>query len=45
VLGVVVRELRNPGRRRASMVESWAIHWHMVALLWVIIFALFYVMR
>lgn len=45
VLGVLVRELRNPGRRRASMVESGAIYWHMVDLLWVIIFALFYVMR
>jgi nitric oxide reductase NorE protein len=45
VLGVLVRELRNPGRRRASMVEAGAIYWHMVDLLWVIIFALFYVMR
>lgn len=45
VLGVLVRELRNPSRRRASMVESGAIYWHMVDLLWVIIFALFYVMR
>lgn len=44
-LGVCVRELRNPGRRRASMVESGAVYWHMVDLLWVIIFALFYVMR
>jgi nitric oxide reductase NorE protein len=45
VLGVVVRELRNPSRRRASMVESGAIYWHMVDLLWVVIFALLYVMR
>jgi nitric oxide reductase NorE protein len=45
VLGVVVRELRNPSRRRATMVESGAVYWHMVDLLWVIIFALFYVMR
>jgi len=45
VLGTVIRELRNPGRRRATVVESGAVYWHMVDLLWVIIFALFYVMR
>ncbi|MBV5242016.1 MULTISPECIES: cytochrome c oxidase subunit 3 family protein [Mycolicibacterium] len=45
VLGVLVRELRNPGRRRASLVESGAVYWHMVDLLWVVIFALLYVMR
>ncbi|OMC37357.1 cytochrome C oxidase subunit III [Mycobacterium sp. GA-1841] len=45
VLGVIVRELRNPSRRRASVVESSAIYWHMVDLLWVIIFGLLYVVR
>jgi nitric oxide reductase NorE protein len=45
VLGVLVRELRTPGRRRVWMVESGATYWHMVDLLWVIIFALLYVMR
>lgn len=45
VLGVVVRDLRNPRRRRISMVESGATYWHMVDLLWVAIFALLYVMR
>lgn len=45
VLGVVVRELRNPSGRRPWMVEAGATYWHMVDLLWVIIFALFYVMR
>lgn len=45
VLGVVVRELRNPARRRISMVETGATYWHMVDLLWVIIFGLLYVMR
>jgi nitric oxide reductase NorE protein len=45
VLGALVRELRNPGRRRPEVVESGAVYWHMVDLLWVIIFALFYVMR
>lgn len=45
VLSVIVRELRNPARRRASVVEAGAIYWHMVDLLWVIIFGLLYVMR
>lgn len=45
ILGVVVRELRNPRRQRMSMVESGAIYWHMVDLLWIVIFGLLYVMR
>ena len=45
ILGIVVRELRNPRRRRMSMVESGAIYWHMVDLLWIVIFGLLYVMR
>lgn len=45
ILGVVVRELRNPRKRRLSMVESGATYWHMVDLLWIVIFALLYVMR
>ena len=43
VLGVLVRELRT--RRRPSMVESGAVYWHMVDLLWIVIFGLLYVMR
>ena len=45
ILGITVRELRNPRRRRAFMVESGATYWHMVDLLWIVIFALLYVMR
>jgi nitric oxide reductase NorE protein len=45
ILGVVTRELRNPRRRRMFMVESGATYWHMVDLLWIVIFALLYVMR
>ena len=45
IMGIVVRELRNPRKRRISMVESGAVYWHMVDLLWVIIFGLLYVMR
>jgi nitric oxide reductase NorE protein len=44
-LGVLVRELRNPARRRTSIVESGGVYWHMVDLLWVSIFAMFYVVR
>ncbi|OBB56655.1 cytochrome C oxidase subunit III [Mycobacterium sp. 852013-51886_SCH5428379] len=45
VLGVMVRELRNTGRRRTTLIESGAVYWHMVDLLWVVIFGLLYVMR
>jgi nitric oxide reductase NorE protein len=44
VLGVCVRELRSP-RRRASLMEQGATYWHMVDLLWIVIFGLLYVMR
>ncbi|CAN5347822.1 cytochrome c oxidase subunit 3 family protein [soil metagenome] len=42
-LGVSVVELR--GARRVAMVETGATYWHMVDLLWIVIFALLYVMR
>jgi nitric oxide reductase NorE protein len=42
-LGVVYAELRN--RKRVAPVETGATYWHMVDLLWVVIFALLYVMR
>jgi nitric oxide reductase NorE protein len=41
----VVRELRDSGQRRSSMVEQGATYWHMVDLLWIVIFGLLYVMR
>ena len=44
-LGVVGVELRRPQLRRIWMVESGATYWHMVDLLWIVIFALLYVMR
>ena len=44
-LGVCVRELKNPGRQRLMVIESGALYWHMVDLLWVVIFGLIYVMR
>jgi nitric oxide reductase NorE protein len=45
VLVVVNRELRSPSRRRSWIVESGAVYWHMVDLLWVVIFALLYLVR
>jgi nitric oxide reductase NorE protein len=44
-LGIVLRELRAPDHGRTWLVESGAIFWHMVDLLWVVIFALLYLMR
>ncbi|HVU71930.1 MAG TPA: cytochrome c oxidase subunit 3 [Mycobacteriales bacterium] len=44
VLGIVLRELRRP-EPRAWFAEAGGIYWHMVDLLWVLIFALLYVMR
>jgi nitric oxide reductase NorE protein len=45
ILGFCVRELRVPGRRRMSIIEQGATYWHMVDLLWIVIFGLLYVMR
>lgn len=44
-LGVTFVELRSPKLLRVSMVETGATYWHMVDLLWIVIFALLYVMR
>jgi nitric oxide reductase NorE protein len=45
ILGVNVRELRAPKRRRITLVEQGATYWHMVDLLWIAIFGLLYVVR
>jgi nitric oxide reductase NorE protein len=45
VLGVVVRELRNPRKQRPTMVEQGALYWHMVDVIWLFIFAVLYLMR
>jgi nitric oxide reductase NorE protein len=45
VVGVVLRELRNPALCRVSVVETGAVYWHMVDLLWLAVFALLYVTR
>mgnify|MGYP002399508032 FL=1 len=45
VLGVAVREIGSPARRSQELVETCATYWHTIDFLWVLIFALLYVMR
>jgi nitric oxide reductase NorE protein len=45
VLGVVVYQLWSPARRSQQLVETGATYWHTVDFLWVLIFALLYVLR
>lgn len=44
-LGVIIYQLKSPARRSQELIETGATYWHMVDFLWVIIFALLYVMR
>ncbi|WAJ44495.1 cytochrome c oxidase subunit 3 family protein [Mycobacterium sp. Aquia_216] len=48
VLGVIVYQLRSPARRERKFqenIETCATYWHTVDFLWVLIFALLYVVR
>ena len=45
VLGVLVYQLASPARRSQQLVETCATYWHTVDFLWVLIFALLYVVR
>lgn len=45
VLGVTEYQLRSPARRSQELVETCATYWHTVDFLWVLIFALLYVVR
>ena len=45
VLGVIVYQLRSPARRSQEYIETCATYWHTVDFLWVLIFALLYVVR
>jgi nitric oxide reductase NorE protein len=44
-LGVVIYQLAGPARRSQNLVETGATYWHTVDYLWVLIFALLYVVR
>jgi nitric oxide reductase NorE protein len=45
VMGVAVYQLWSPDRRSQQLVETCATYWHTVDFLWVLIFALLYVVR
>ena len=45
VLTVAVYELWSPARRSQEVIETCATYWHTIDFLWVLIFALLYVMR
>ena len=45
VLGVVIYQVRSPARRSQELIETCATYWHTVDFLWVLIFALLYVVR
>ncbi len=44
-LGVVIYQLSSPTRRSQELVETGATYWHTVDFLWVLIFAMLYVVR
>lgn len=44
-LGVAVHQIASPARRSQELVETCATYWHTIDFLWVLIFALLYVMR
>ncbi|MGH7133083.1 MAG: cytochrome c oxidase subunit 3, partial [Phycisphaerales bacterium] len=44
-LGIGVYQLWSPARRSQEIIETCATYWHTIDFLWVLIFALLYVMR
>lgn len=45
ILGFVMRNIKTASKPDVRFVETGAIYWHMVDLLWLVLFALFYLMR
>ena len=45
ILGFVIRNIKTASAPDVRFVETGAIYWHMVDLLWLVLFALFYLMR
>lgn len=45
ILSFVIRNLRGPAAPKISFIETAATYWHMVDVLWLVLFALLYVMR
>ena len=44
-IGMIICQLRRRERRSQELVETCAVYWHTVDLLWVLIFSLLYVVR
>lgn len=44
-VGVIIYQLCSPARRSQELVETGATYWHTVDFLWVLIFAMLYVVR
>ncbi len=45
IIGFMLRSLRTTDRPNIRFIETGAIYWHMVDVLWLFLFALFYLMR
>jgi nitric oxide reductase NorE protein len=45
ILGFVIRNLKTSARPKISLIETGATYWHMVDVLWLVLFALLYLMR
>ncbi len=45
ILSFVIRNLKGSAPPRISFVETGATYWHMVDVLWLVLFALLYLMR
>jgi nitric oxide reductase NorE protein len=45
VLGILIHQLSSPHRRSLQTIETCSTYWHTVDLLWVVIFAMLYVVR
>jgi nitric oxide reductase NorE protein len=45
ILAFVMRDVRSAQQPNITFVETGAMYWHMVDVLWLILFALFYLMR
>jgi len=45
IMGFVMKELRVSPRPNLKFVETGAMYWHMVDVLWLVLFAVFYLMR
>ena len=45
IMCFIIRHLKTAARPRISLVETGATYWHMVDVLWLVLFALLYLMR